>query len=186
MFQHYALSSYALICALLNIERVVVQLFLRLVALFENSPGLGSETPESQSRNRQSLHVFPRMYICMYIYIYIYVYIYMYPYIVYIYIYMYIYIYIHVYICIYVYIYIYIYICLYPCTFGRSHPCGRSPPGGRLWLTAHAGRKPRAALAPCSPRLTPSPPIKSLGFEGFDSSRLWILRGWNSHVRWIL
>ena len=29
----------------------------------------------------------------------------------------------------------------------------------------------------------PSPPIKGLGFEGFDSSRLLILRGGNSHVR---
>ena len=31
--------------------------------------------------------------------------------------------------------------------------------------------------------LTASPPTKSLGFEGFDSSRLLILRGGNSHVR---
>ena len=31
--------------------------------------------------------------------------------------------------------------------------------------------------------ITPSPPTKSLGFEGFDSSRLLILRGENSHVR---
>ena len=30
---------------------------------------------------------------------------------------------------------------------------------------------------------TPSPPIQSLGFGGFDSSRLLILRGGNSHVR---
>ena len=30
---------------------------------------------------------------------------------------------------------------------------------------------------------TPSPPVKSLGFRGFDSSRLLILRGGNSHVR---
>ena len=30
---------------------------------------------------------------------------------------------------------------------------------------------------------TPSPPIKSLDFRGFDSSRLLILRGGNSHVR---
>ena len=28
----------------------------------------------------------------------------------------------------------------------------------------------------------PSPPIKSLDFRGFDSSRLLILRGGNSHV----
>ena len=31
-------------------------------------------------------------------------------------------------------------------------------------------------------RLTPSPPIKSLDFSGFDSSRLLILRGGNYHV----
>ena len=34
--------------------------------------------------------------------------------------------------------------------------------------------------------LTPSPPTKSLGFGGFDSSRLLILRGGNSHVRIIV
>ena len=33
---------------------------------------------------------------------------------------------------------------------------------------------------------TPSPPTKSLGFEGFDSSSLLILRGGNSYVRRIL
>ena len=31
--------------------------------------------------------------------------------------------------------------------------------------------------------VTPSPPIKSLDFRGFDSSRLLILRGGNSHAR---
>ena len=30
---------------------------------------------------------------------------------------------------------------------------------------------------------TPSPPTKSLDFRGFDSSRLLIQRGGNSHVR---
>ena len=30
---------------------------------------------------------------------------------------------------------------------------------------------------------TPSPPIKSLDFRGFDSSKLLILKGGNSHVR---
>ena len=35
-------------------------------------------------------------------------------------------------------------------------------------------------------RATPSPPTKSSGFRGFDSSRLFILRGGNSHVRRIL
>ena len=33
---------------------------------------------------------------------------------------------------------------------------------------------------------TPSPPIESLDFRGFDSSRLLILRGGNSHVGRIL
>ena len=35
-------------------------------------------------------------------------------------------------------------------------------------------------------RSTPSSPIKSLDFRGFDSSRLLILRGGNSNVRRIL
>ena len=30
---------------------------------------------------------------------------------------------------------------------------------------------------------TPSPPIKSLDFRGFDSSKLLILKGGNFHVR---
>ena len=34
-------------------------------------------------------------------------------------------------------------------------------------------------------RATPSPPTKSLGFRGFDSSKLLILKGGNSHVRMI-
>ena len=33
---------------------------------------------------------------------------------------------------------------------------------------------------------TPSPPTKSLGFRGFDSSKLLILKGGNHHVRIIL
>ena len=33
---------------------------------------------------------------------------------------------------------------------------------------------------------TPSPPTKSFDFRGFDSSRLLILKGGNSHVRIIL
>ena len=33
---------------------------------------------------------------------------------------------------------------------------------------------------------TPSPPTKSSAFRGFDSSRLLILRGGNSHVHIIL
>ena len=34
--------------------------------------------------------------------------------------------------------------------------------------------------------ITPSPPTKSFDFEGFDSSKLLIVKGWNSHVRIIL
>ena len=33
------------------------------------------------------------------------------------------------------------------------------------------------------PQCTPSPPTKSFDFRGFDSNRLLILRGGNSHVR---
>ena len=33
---------------------------------------------------------------------------------------------------------------------------------------------------------TPSPPTKSLDFRGFDSSKLLILKGGNSHIRIIL
>ena len=38
----------------------------------------------------------------------------------------------------------------------------------------------------CISSITPSPPTKSLDYRGFDSSRLLILRGGNSHVRMIL
>ena len=34
-----------------------------------------------------------------------------------------------------------------------------------------------------SSSFTPSPPTKSLDFRGFDSSKLLILKGGNSHVR---
>ena len=34
--------------------------------------------------------------------------------------------------------------------------------------------------------ITPSPPTKSFDFRGFDSSKLLILEGGNSHVRLIL
>ena len=37
--------------------------------------------------------------------------------------------------------------------------------------------------SPFRPCCTPSPPTKSLGFRRFDSSRLLILKGGNSHVR---
>ena len=44
----------------------------------------------------------------------------------------------------------------------------------------------RFAILPfwqCARSITPSPPTKSLDFRGFDSSRLLILMGGNSHVR---
>ena len=34
--------------------------------------------------------------------------------------------------------------------------------------------------------ITPSPPTKSFDFRGFDSSKLLMLKGGNSHVRGIL
>ena len=43
-----------------------------------------------------------------------------------------------------------------------------------------------AKVARLVPPGTPSPPTKSSGFRGFDSSKLLILRGGNSHVRRIL
>ena len=63
---------------------------------------------------------------------------------------------IYIYIHIYKYIHMYIYIYIYIGT--------RCAEQGGSWST-------------------PSPPIKSLDFRGFDSSRLLILRGGNSHVR---
>ena len=48
-------------------------------------------------------------------------------------------------------------------------------------------RRPLAASPHLAERqLMPSPPTKSLDFRGFDSSRLLILRGGNSHVRGII
>ena len=41
----------------------------------------------------------------------------------------------------------------------------------------HAGTPDMAAYS------TPSPPIKSLDFRGFDSSKLLVLKGGNSHSR---
>ena len=46
---------------------------------------------------------------------------------------------------------------------------------------AAGGAAPRGLLA--RGLIMPSPPIKSLDFRGFDSSRLLILRVGNSHVR---
>ena len=75
----------------------------------------------------------------------------------------------------YIYIYIYIYI---------------------LWRIGTLSQGPKrgpGVSAPCGPRgplldpdNTPSPPTKSLGFRGFDSSKLLVLKGGNSHVLIIL
>ena len=53
---------------------------------------------------------------------------------------------------------------------------GLSPHGAGRQLQ---GRVPREVVSIAT---TPSPPIKSLDFIGFDSSELLILRGGNSHV----
>ena len=75
------------------------------------------------------------------------------------------------YVCIYIYIsiiYIYMYIYIYIYYISYTTRARRS------WADADASSR-----GIC----TPSPPTKSLGFSGFDSSRLLILRGGNSHVR---
>ena len=82
------------------------------------------------------------------------------------------YIYIYVYIYIYIYIYIMRVICL----------------SLSLYIYIYIYMVHRLLLLRMLQRVgcdihTPSPPIKSLDFRGFDSSRLLILRGGNSHVR---
>ena len=83
---------------------------------------------------------------------------------------MYMYVYIHIYIYIYTYIYIihilYIYIYISLCSQNN---------------TAH--KRAVSALVRVSLPSSTSPPTKSFDFRGFDSSRLLILRGGNSHVR---
>ena len=66
--------------------------------------------------------------------------------------------------CIYIYIYMntHTYVCMYTYVY---RPAFRKQ--AHRESTAH----------------TPGPPTKSLDFRGFDSSRLLILRGGNSHVR---
>ena len=39
---------------------------------------------------------------------------------------------------------------------------------------------------PAGARGTPNLPTNIVGFRGLDSSTIWILRGGNSHVRWML
>ena len=64
----------------------------------------------------------------------------------------------------YIYIYIYVYTDIQP---RAAWPAPRQVVGSRR----------------ADPRSTPSPPTKSLGFGGFDSSKLLVLKGGNSHAR---
>ena len=77
----------------------------------------------------------------------------------------------------YTYTYIYIYIYTYTCIRKRHQKLIMS-----IRVTSKAGGEPH--LGGRTSR--PSPPTKSFDFEGFDSSKLLILRGGNSHVRRIL
>ena len=73
---------------------------------------------------------------------------------------------------------------------------GLRPPGPHMYIWASEDNADRHRIAEMhlGPRqesnpaklVTTGPPIKSLDFRGFDSSRLLILRRGNSHVRWIL
>ena len=42
---------------------------------------------------------------------------------------------------------------------------------------------PKDMHEPSASATTPSPPIESLGFRGFDSSRLLVIFGGNYHIR---
>ena len=79
------------------------------------------------------------------------------------------YIYIYIYIVIHVHVFIYIYTCIYT-HFSDPHTRRSLPARTQIHVSVIRGR------------LTPSPPTKSFDFRGFDSSRLLILRGGNSHV----
>ena len=56
-----------------------------------------------------------------------------------------------------IHIYIYVYVCMYVCVYIYIY----------IYIYIY----------------TPSPPMKSFDFRGFDSSKLLILKGGNSHVR---
>ena len=68
------------------------------------------------------------------------------------------------YVCMYICIYIYIYILVVTCSCCK---------GLRSWQPEAQARGAAGGLAP----------TKNLDFEGFDSSKLLILKGGNSHVR---
>ena len=78
----------------------------------------------------------------------------------------YIYIYIHI-------IYIYIYICIGLCVYIYIY----------IYVLAGLASAERSRTYRSCVCLTPSLPTKSLDFRGFDSSRLLILKGGNSHAR---
>ena len=93
--------------------------------------------------------------------------------------------------CIYIYIYIYVHVCntnytTPPYLATRKH--GWSKHGSSIIPSNRS--IPQKLYSPCLNRtnsartmFTPSPPTKSFDFGGFDSSKLLILRGGNSHVR---
>ena len=77
---------------------------------------------------------------------------------------------------IYIYVYIYIYIYVYEYDIPKL-PRRGSRPKRRLRENTAITHTQTTII------IMPSPPTKSLDFRGFDSSRLLILRGGNSHVR---
>ena len=95
----------------------------------------------------------------MYIYIHIYIYIYICMYV-----YIYIYTYIHVCICVYMYIYIYMYTCMY------IHICVRTSTCSEIQILSSWSERMANLRTPI------------LDIRGFDSSRVLLLRGDNSHV----
>ena len=101
MFQHYALSSYTLTCALL---------IKPPFGSFRQFPGEGCVTAERGIRTYVYVHV----YLCVYIYMYKYVYTYIY-----------IYIYLHISLSLYIYIYI------HTCTYTYTHILYIRTAGGR-------------------------------------------------------
>ena len=159
------------------------------------------------------IHIYIYIYTYTHMSIYTYAYIYIYTYIsLYIYIYIYICIYIYMYIYIYIYIYdtevrprpapaasgcsrprplgllikiqqrgvqwkqgVVIYIILYTSLLYDTTPihCTTLPLHPPVMNTQLSGARAH----------TPSPPIKSWDFRGFDSSKLLILKGGDSHVR---
>ena len=85
----------------------------------------------------------------------------------------------------YVYIYIYTHV-VYNTTTNNNNNiiithnlCGRQP----LLFLYSAPWEPRSWGTQSNNENTPSPPTKTFDFGGFDSSKLLILRGGNSHVK---